>query len=72
MILGIDTIKSVYYAIFFNIIAVGHYWFLNNLKTILQINFGIKMESELTAILVDKNSYFSVGLIISGFTWPYI
>lgn len=67
-----DIFMNVYYSIFFNLVAFSHYWFNYEIKNILRHSFSIISESYQTEIIIDKNSYYSAGLIISGFIWPSI
>ena len=45
-----------FYAFLFNIIAESHNWFKNIFKEILYNSFDINLESEITTIIIDKNS----------------
>lgn len=62
----------IFYALLFNIIAESHNWFKNIFKEILSNSFEVSMESEVTSIIIDKNSFQSIGMIISGVMWPFI
>jgi hypothetical protein len=67
-----DYFYIVYYALFFNLVACAHYWFMFKLQDILRINFLVSNESELTQINYQQTQYYSMGLIISGLIWPQI
>lgn len=49
-----DYFYIVYYALFFNLVACAHYWFLFKLQDILRINFQLTNESDMTQINYDQ------------------
>ncbi len=61
-----------YYAIFFNFVAVSHYWFAYEYKNILRINYNVEGETDQTEINIYKNQFYAAGLIVSGLLWPYL
>ena len=50
-------IKMIFYAILFNSIAESHNWFKNIFKEVLANSFDITMESQITTIVIEKNSF---------------
>lgn len=67
-----EYIKIIYYSIFFNYVASAHEWFQYEIKNILRNNFYLESETEQTEIIFDRNSYYALGLIISGLIWAQI
>ena len=70
--INLQLFQITFYALFFNLISESHNWFQNEFKNILQISFGITTESEVTRIIVVKNSLQAIGMIFSGFLWPWL